>query len=455
MPSAGRSCPGGRQLVGLGVASSPSDRVANGGEVGTYLVGPAGLQPARHQGTRAGVKHERALGPVASAGLAAALDHRHLDPAAGERPRRGLDQTLVRLELAMDARPGSAARRTGPPAGDQPLAGRRVRATTSKPDVPLSSRWTIPGRSSSGPPRRCRESGPRAAAPASPDGYPLPGGPPDRPACPPRRGGRRRRRWWRRAAVGAAGPGRSRSSGHAGGPDGARSTSSSSPARSRRLPARTAAPPTRAPPSATRREAWARLRPTSRARPRSTRSPSRAVGTDSSIVPPGAPASQVPLGVTLVPVGACRPSSRSPPAASPPRKGSGTPPRCRADEKDQAHRHGHRRPTVMAASATLKIGHQLTSWMKSTTAPWWWRNKPVGQVGHGATGEQAQSHHDRPGSPRPWPGAGSRTTTATTRPTASASITGEAPLPKEKAAPLVVGERKVSRPEHVPGHVQS
>ncbi len=144
-------------------------------------------RPAHGQGDRQ--ERGRTGWPGRGAGISATFDHGHLDPVAGRAPQRGLDQALVRLELPMDNSQVAPLHGPGRKAGPtSPSRATGLRATTIRPEVPLSRRWTMPGRSSSGPPLRCPGTAASTAAPACHDGSRHRGALRGPPACPLRPG---------------------------------------------------------------------------------------------------------------------------------------------------------------------------------------------------------------------------------------------------------------------------
>ena len=252
-------------------------------------MGAPGLEAARHQAH--GEARRRTVDRrVARAGLPAPLDYGHLqavEPGNGrEAPPPG-----PRPPGAHRGRsPGNAARPSGPTTGRRAPHGQRafelLQATLTCP-CPAAGRYR--GGHPLGPPPQYRERDGPVAVPGSPRDYRPPGGPRGRRVCPRPPGLCRRRRrrlpaWARRRSpLAPAEAPRGVSSVPA-------STSSSSPGRRRRPPVPNEAPPTLTRPSATRREAWARLTPARSASALSTRSPAKAAGTVSRtgwLGPPG------------------------------------------------------------------------------------------------------------------------------------------------------------------------
>ena len=144
-------------------------------EVDADLVGPAGLQPALEEGQLG-----RAIEPLEHAVLGARRapvgDDGHLaaDPGA-IAPDRGVDDAVRRLGMPpheRDVHAVSAACDAN--CSISASAACCVRATTSSPELPASSRWTMPGRCSSPTPTR---SGYRASRPLTsvPSALPAPG----------------------------------------------------------------------------------------------------------------------------------------------------------------------------------------------------------------------------------------------------------------------------------------
>ena len=110
-------------------------------------MGAPGLEPARAAGDLDRVV-ERAHDLVAGAGRLAPHGHRHAGAVAAGPADRGVDQPGRRRHRAPHQRAVAALDRRGGRAS--PRARRRpraLRATTSSPEVPLSRRWTMPGRS--------------------------------------------------------------------------------------------------------------------------------------------------------------------------------------------------------------------------------------------------------------------------------------------------------------------
>ena len=150
----------GRAVVGVA-----GDRVADRLEVGADLVGAAGLE--RHPQQR-GSRGQRALEREVGDGLARAVGvGRHEGADAAVAAERRVDRAGARGRQPVDEREVLAAHRAG---GERGRAARGAPppclATTSRPEVSRSSRWTIPARPGSSPPaaRPASACGERAAA---------------------------------------------------------------------------------------------------------------------------------------------------------------------------------------------------------------------------------------------------------------------------------------------------
>ncbi len=124
--------------------------VADRGEVGADLVGAAGLQT----GLEVGLGAEQLDHLEVGAGLArGGARDRHPVALARGASDRGVDRAGARGEAALApgrGRSRSTSRRCTWACRAAWVAS--LRATTSRPLVSLSSRWTIPGRSGSAPP---------------------------------------------------------------------------------------------------------------------------------------------------------------------------------------------------------------------------------------------------------------------------------------------------------------
>ena len=282
----------------------------------------------------------------------------------GVAPDRRVDDAVRRVGVAPHDGVVAPAGAVGGELADQRRrTRRRVRATTSRPEVPASRRWTMPGRSGSPTPA---SSGNRASSPLTsvPSGLPAPG--------------------WTTSPAGLSTTITSSSTWttrelDVGSPVG-QSAAGTSPGRPRRrcpssrrtLPDRGRRRRRRAP---RRRRSTAaaaeRLTSASSATTRSSRSPASAAGTvldRSSLVRVDRPSAASPSTVgAAAGVGAQVLSSSSAP------------------------------PTVTPMSATLKIGHHCRS-MKSTTPP---RSQPVAaeqaveQVADGAADDQPDGERVR------------------------------------------------------------
>ena len=159
------------------------------GQVGADLVGAAGLQAHVQERGRGQLLDHREVG------------HRRPWPArcrwsAGARRRRSRPSgaSMVpdgRRRACPPPAPGSGARAPGrrSPACRRSKAGSDL-ATTIRPDVSRSRRWTMPGRAGSSPPAARPASAPRQRRPAVARGA---GAPPARRACRPPAGARPRR----------------------------------------------------------------------------------------------------------------------------------------------------------------------------------------------------------------------------------------------------------------------
>ena len=109
------------------------------------LVGAAGLEPALETGGQPG----GVIGPPPGSAVRAARPPARRRPGWGRHPTaRGGHRSRPRRLPPGPHEGGVAVERTSRQLRRQRPAGRRsVRATISSPDVPLSSRWTMPGRS--------------------------------------------------------------------------------------------------------------------------------------------------------------------------------------------------------------------------------------------------------------------------------------------------------------------
>ena len=270
-------CPRCSQLARLRVAVVTENRVADRSEVRSHLMGAAGFEPARHRVSR-GAEKMNGLRRVVRASRTATLDHGHLHPLGRGTAERRFHKALVCFELAVDDR--QVRRSTAGPASWATSAWRAagVRATTNNPEVPLSKRWTIPGRSPAGPAFAISGKRRTVAAQGCPRRLPAPGWT-TRPA-----GLSTTTRSSSAKTTVASGVTEAAASASARGSVAGRaismgtSTSSSSPPCRRRLPALTGSPPIRTPPPATILDASVRLNPANNARALSTLSDSTGGG---------------------------------------------------------------------------------------------------------------------------------------------------------------------------------
>ena len=131
------------------VARIARDRMADRGEVGADLVRAAGLQARLDQGVgRQQLEH---LEVGARLARRAAADRPALGGAV-VAPQRGVDRPRSRARMALDQRQVVAPHLARLDLRASRRWASSVRATTISPEVSLSRRWTIPGRS--GPRRR-------------------------------------------------------------------------------------------------------------------------------------------------------------------------------------------------------------------------------------------------------------------------------------------------------------
>ena len=119
-------------------------RMADVGEVDADLVGPPGAQPHLQLGGLGMADQHPELGD----GRPATIDDRHPLAVAGIAADRRIDGCAGLDQAAVHQRPVAAGEAARLELGGQVAVAASDLATTSRPEVSRSRRWTIPARSS-------------------------------------------------------------------------------------------------------------------------------------------------------------------------------------------------------------------------------------------------------------------------------------------------------------------